>query len=158
MIDIGAGSKRVKKVIDSSFRSKYFSFDIDDMYIYDFNNINEISEIKYSLAIMLQVLEHLTFDEGLEYIKETSKCSDRIFITIPNIYSYPWVFWDDITHKTNWSPRCVCAILDELGYDTKINRVGKSRFKFLKNIISRITGIDWCMSILITGKKREDKK
>lgn len=114
VLDMGAGRRSFKVLLEQiNVKCEYKSMDIDRNYFHDFYSIDDIKE-KFDYVIMSELLEHLTFDTGLQYLTKAQSAlteNGTLFISVLNIWHPNHMWRCDITHITPYPYRDFYAIL-----------------------------------------------
>lgn len=121
ILDIGAGEMYIKEAlkirhIEADYRSMDVSSESGKKY--DFYDIAGIDG-EYDLIIMQEVLEHLSLDTGLSYLRkayELLSSQGFLVVTVPNIYR-PVQFFIDFSHITHYPLPDLYAILRSIGFN-----------------------------------------
>jgi len=165
VLDIGAGDLRMKRYLhEVAFKGKYFSMDNNKKSCYDFHDINKIGS-NYDAVLLLELIEHLYLDTGIEYLKkavEATQPGGIVVISTPNIDCVGHLWSSDITHIQHYPLRDLCALLLSLGCENKFY-VHKTYMRYfygrakilepLNKILRKILRIDYEQGILIFAKK-----
>ncbi|HEC93076.1 MAG TPA: class I SAM-dependent methyltransferase [Candidatus Atribacteria bacterium] len=168
ILDIGAGDRRLKVILEDVFQKKlnnYFSLDIDEKYKHDYKDICEIKG-NFDAIFLMELLEHLYFEEGIALLEKAYsllKPGGYIFISTPNINHANQLWRSDITHIQQWPSRDLYAILRLIGFQ-KIegyrillipNRINlKLHIKFfLKKLLCKVLDLDYAHGIFFIAQK-----
>jgi hypothetical protein len=164
ILDIGSGKEKVFLTLISSklTTGKYYSLDTDPQGNFDFNTIDDIpDDLKFSLIIANQVLEHLDIQESIGLMYKASshlESEGKLIATVPNI-AHPIRQISNITHRTAWGYNSLYMLFKYADLNVvKIARYSKRHPEgynevLLTEQLSKLYGIDWCDSILTLGKK-----
>lgn len=162
ILDVGAGGRRLKEGILKRVPAvQYKSMDVDRTEEHDYYSLGEIKE-PFDVIVMSEVIEHLSFDDGIKLLKELRRIlrsGGRIIVTTPNTH-HPNVWWSDSDHKTPYRFDCLGAALMEAGFRVK----GMYRLhseKFLKRIaryylmawLHRFLDVDFAKHIAAIAEK-----
>ncbi len=163
ILDIGANDRSMLKHLKDR-GAIYKSMDTDRTYKHDFYSLKEISGV-YDIVLMLDVIEHLTFEEFLLYEKKVYsllKPNGRLIIQTPNIFALGGNQFYDVTHKQFWPYYDLYALLRDCGFRT----VSVFRLVSATTILSRFrqmfgflfcsifgNNLDYAPNILVIAKK-----
>jgi hypothetical protein len=164
VLDIGAYDRRREAKLKQLFPDIiYQSMDIDRNNYHDYYTLEEIND-SFRVIFLLEVIEHISLEEGLILLSKASYLLDYggyLIISTPNLY-HPNRFWD-ISHKTPYRYDDLGGIILSLGLKVdEIYRVYNAPFiprlfrLYLAAPIHRYLDIDFARSILIIGQKSRD--
>ena len=141
----------------------------DKIFHGDALNILPAMTERYDLILLIDVLEHFTFEEGLNVLEQCRRCGRNIVISVPKLMSPQGEVYGNPyeTHKYNWNTNDFSFIRDKFFLSNEkstICYIGEDweRIKFivrrrktrnrLKNIVSflRLTRILKLLSFLWT--------
>ncbi|HDK81267.1 MAG TPA: methyltransferase domain-containing protein [Nitrospirae bacterium] len=162
LLDIGAGDRFVGEICSDKGRTiEYKSMDADRTRSHEYYALEEISE-KFNGIMLLDVIEHLSLEEGFKFLKRISELLEpggKIFLTVPNNF-HPTAFFVDCTHITSYRCHDLGALLSLLGFeDVQIFRVSAKRkikhriFAVLLRPVMKWMDIDFATGIFITARK-----
>ena len=115
---------------------------------------------------MLEVLEHLSADVGLEFLDHAVKLlhpGGVIAIGTPNPEHPHWFWSADFTHIRPWPARDLWAILHVAGLDKvdvyrqMVTTWRRDVLTPLQIVISRLLALDPAQGLLVFGRKRNAK-
>lgn len=162
MLDVGAGAHKPLKALVEKAGVIYRCLDTDPDGVFDYRSFDEIpSEVAFDIVIANQVIEHMGVDEAFDcvhsiFLKLTS--GGVFFATVPNA-AHP-VRQRDCTHITPWPSNDLYSLLRSAGFEIlklrRYNKFAPTEDPFKKWIVKTVCQefrIDWCDSILITGRK-----
>jgi len=169
ILDIGAGDKRLKTMLEDAFKKRmknYFSLDIDEKYTHDYKDIQEVKR-KFDAIFLMEFLEHLHLNAGiaiLEKVHTLLKPGGYIFLSTPNVEHANQLWKSNITHISHWPSRDLYAILRLIGFE-KIEGyrifIGPSNMNLKKHIkyfsqrlLCRILDLDYAHGIFFLGQKQ----
>lgn len=166
LLDMGAGSKNLKDLLEKTgVKIIYKSMDICNNNVYDFHSIEEINE-KFDYVILFNLLEHLSFETGLNYITKGHNILEDnglLFISVPNIWHPNHMWRCDITHIKPWPFQDLYALLRYMGFkEIEMYRIYHRPFKFsikkylinkLKILLHEIMEMDYTKDFWIIAKK-----
>lgn len=160
ILEIGAYNRAIKKEIDKYCPGiNYKSMDIDQKTYQDYYSLDEI-EGTYDIILLFEVIEHLTFQEGVEMlvrIQKFLKPGGKIMLTTPNLF-HPNRYLD-ASHKTPYRYCEIGGVLISCGYKIlDIYRISNDSIlqKPLRKILLplyKILDIDFAKSILVVAQK-----
>jgi hypothetical protein len=168
ILDIGAGDKRLKTVLEVFFQStleNYFSLDIDKKYPHDYYDLKDVDR-KFDAVFLMEFLEHLPFEAGIDILETCYKSLNEggwIFLSTPNVEHINQLWRSDVTHVQQWPARDLYSIMRLLGfhsiegYNIYINS-GKQNIKrkirlALKKILCNILEVNYAHGIFFMGQK-----
>ena len=166
ILDFGAGDRNFKNILDKlGIHCVYQSMDIDTSNQHDYHTLDEVKG-SFNHVILFNLLEHLPFDKGLEYLTKAHdvlKSDGLIFISVPNIWHPNHMWRCDITHIKPYPFQDLYALLSYMGFiEIEIFRIHHRPFRFsLKNYLihilraklHQIMDIDYTKDIWIIAKK-----
>lgn len=161
VLDIGAHDRSREAKLKQLFPDIiYRSMDIDRATYQDYYCLEEIKET-FHLILLLEVIEHLSLEEGLALLEWAFSLLDeggRVIISTPNP-CHPNRF-RDISHQTPYRYDDLGGIILWLGYQVEeIYRVYNAPLMprlfrlYLAAPIHKYLEIDFARSILIVGRK-----
>lgn len=167
LLDVGASDyAETKDLIHARLPGlRYYCFDPDRRTRQDFYSWDEVDGA-FGVAICSQVLEHLSFREGLQTCERIFAHSEQggvVFFTVPNIF-HPSRFLTDPGHVTPWAYDKLGGALLALGFDLlAIFRYGDSRLqpntlrsrslRWFADRLRPYLGVDYATSICVVGRK-----
>lgn len=92
--------------------------DVDKDNFHDYHSIEEISD-KFNHVILFNVLEHLPFETGLDYLTKSQnvlKNNGLLFISVPNIWHPNHMLRCDITYIKAYPYQDLFALLSFMGF------------------------------------------
>jgi hypothetical protein len=130
--------------------------------VFSYASVDEIpTENVYEIIVSDQVLEHLSFEQGIRNAIELARhvAPGGIFqIGVPNP-QHPTRQLSNPTHKTPWNYLNLCALV-ELGdldpfYCARCNKTPGPRWyeRPMIDMICRVFRMDWCDSVYVVGRK-----
>jgi hypothetical protein len=166
ILDMGAGNRTFKVLLDAiGVNSIYKSFDIDKNNSHDYHSIEEITE-KYNHVILFNLLEHLPFETGLEYLTKAQDALENnglLFISVPNIWHPNHMWRCDITHIKPYPFQDLFAILSYMGFkEIEMYRIYHRPYRFsikhylinkLKILLHEIMELDYTKDMWFIAKK-----
>lgn len=153
LLDVGANDRKFFSYLQGK-RVRYYSMDIDRSLSHDFYSLDEIKKKRFDVVTLFNVLEHLNRKECEQYLSVFSTITDKVILTIPNIFGPVYVFYQDDTHKSQYGYRTISALLSLYGFTkAQVIRLSGSRHIFLKSIISRFTQMDFCHNVMVVAEK-----
>jgi len=161
VLEVGAGNRGLGERLLKEFPSVvYRSMDVDRTYRHDYYSLDEVGE-QFDLVIMIEVIEHLTLDEGVALLTKARRLLNPggvVLLTTPNVF-HPTRYWADCTHRTFYPYDDLAGILRWIGYvDVRAFRVYNapffSRWLTIHAVrhVHRYLGIDFALSILVEGR------
>lgn len=161
ILDVGAGTRRLKRCLDKiGYAGIYKSMDLDDFIPHDYRSFDEITD-KFDCVILLEVIEHNKPKDVLELFKniyEVLNPDGKILISTPNV-NHPTRFWRDCTHITPFRYDEVAGFLISCGYkNIKIFRVRKLKISqkilvFLYRPLLKLLDMDIAPGLVIIAEK-----
>ena len=168
ILDIGAGDRRLKTILEKIFRKElknYFSLDIDKKFTHDYKHIDEV-ERKFDAIFMMEFIEHVHLEQGIALLEKAYsllKPKGYIFLSTPNVDHANQFLRSNITHIQHWPQRDLYAILRLIGFDNiegyrisiRPNKVDLKKHTkyFLQRVLCRILDIDYAHGIFFFGQK-----
>jgi len=153
VLDVGAGSCMLKdKLIKAGFKGVYKTMDINREFSHDFYSLEEISG-KYDAILILEVIEHIRFDEFNAMINELeTHLSDKgsFIISTPNAYHINQVWRADMTHIQAYPLHDLYTYFTVRGYNCEPFWVDflwqkNTIYTILRRLIYRI----WCKCLMV---------
>jgi 2-polyprenyl-3-methyl-5-hydroxy-6-metoxy-1,4-benzoquinol methylase len=165
ILDVGAGDRRMEQWVNKvAPNSIYKSMDIDHGFPHDYYSLDEIDGEQFDLIMLLEVIEHLELEAGVEVLgrlRELLVQEGKLIISTPNIF-HPNRFWQKVTHKVAYSYEELGGILLSKGFEVVgIYRTFSASFlKYLVRTIlfyplHRILNVDFAKSIVILAQRKE---
>jgi len=117
VLDIGANDKSMSTHLKSK-NVTYKSMDIDKTYKHDFYKLSGIKGT-YDAVLMIDIIEHLTFEESLQYIRKAYqilKPEGKVIFQLPNIFAIGSNQFYDVTHKQFWPYYDLYSLLRSYGF------------------------------------------
>lgn len=70
---------------------------------------------RYDLILLIDVLEHFSYGDGLKILEQCRRCSSNIIISVPKVMSVQGEVYGNPyeTHKYNWKPKDFLFIRDK---------------------------------------------
>lgn len=166
ILDMGAGSRNFKVLLDAiGINSNYKSFDIDKNNSHDYQSIVEING-KFNHVILFNLLEHLSFETGLEYLTKAQDVLENnglLFISVPNVWHPNHMWRCDITHIKPYPFQDLFALLSYMGFkEIEMYRIYHRPYRFslkhyiinkLKILFHEIMELDYTKDIWFIAKK-----
>ncbi|MHB0914094.1 MAG: class I SAM-dependent methyltransferase [Thermoleophilia bacterium] len=170
LIDVGANDRQfIKLLVSSGYTGSYESVDFGEGHDHiDFLAV----EGSYDCVTMFELIEHLSLEDGVAYIKHASRLlvnGGSLMISTPNADHPNHIWRSDITHIRPWPARDLWSILQECGfsgpngfYRQYIPGVSGSLTKSLirttflapaQRIASRILDLDYAQGLLVFAIK-----
>jgi len=121
----------------------------DQIFSGDARDILPLLSDRYDLVLMIDVLEHFTYDDGLKVLEECRRCGRNILISVPRIMSEQEEVYGNPfeTHRYNWKRKDFSGIPDKffiynaksticyIGEDSRyIGQILRKR-KYRKNLV-----------------------
>ena len=170
LLDVGAGDFRVKRKLElHGYDGTYHTQDIGHEFSYTYRSLDEIDQ-SYDAILCLDVIEHLTLKEGLDFL---SQLIDRLspggnlIIQTPNSRCVRNPLGWDMTHLHCYNAQDLWAYLSQLdldvrGYRVVFNQPTKNPLKTLRFavsafVISRILGADYADNILLIAQRKAEE-
>lgn len=162
ILDIGSSTRNLRnRLIDEHGKNiSYKSMDIDRETEQDFYSIEEINE-RFDVIFLFEVIEHLTFEDGLhliERIHELLVPGGKLIITTPNAF-HPNRYWE-YSHKVTYRYDEIGSILVSLGFEiTSIYRIYNDAFfrrlfrLWIAAPLHKYLCVDFAKSILLVAMK-----
>jgi len=128
----GEGSFDVK-----SENIKYYGYDIDKKNKFaDFHNLKEMEKMKFDVAVLSHVIEHLTPEETEGVLAWLSNHVKEIFISTPlsNYFNFGG-FFSDITHKRPYSNMDTLFLIEKYFRVKRFYRCGIHTLNPLKLLV-----------------------
>ncbi len=165
ILDVGAYDRRFNTLLrKNNCDFLYKSLDIDPKGNHDYKSFDEI-EKKFSIALLFEVIEHITIIEAIDLLKNISNCLDPnglLFISTPNIH-HPSRYLYSPDHITPYRYDALGGILTALGYELEIiYRVYNDAFHrywfriLLGQWLHRYLDVDFAHTIVAVGKRRRE--
>ncbi len=166
ILDIGASNRNLEKRLKHHFPNLiYKSMDIDRDQFHDFYSMEEIRET-FDVIFLLDVIEHLEFEEGVRLLKRSYDLLNeggRLIVATPNVFN-PGRFWRDATHRVAYCYHELGGLLLARGFSIRAmyrtyNDVFHRYFfrVYVMAPVHRYLGVDFAKSILIVAEKKSDK-
>jgi len=167
ILDVGAGDRKLKKVIESmQINFDYKSLDISKNILHDYTEIYSITE-KFDVIFMLELIEHLHLDETLKYFTKAYEILNEngtLFISTPNVEHINQLWKQDITHIHQYPAKDIYSILRMIGFSNNIKtyriylrplelNIKKMLLEKARIILNKILGTDYAHGIFIIAKK-----
>jgi SAM-dependent methyltransferase len=161
VLDVGAAERTMEARLRARFPGLvYKSLDVDPEGKHDYRSFDEVRE-PFDLVVLLEVIEHLTLEEGsrmLDDILKVLRPGGRLIVSTPNI-CHPWRYWVDATHRTPYSYENIGGLLLVRGFRVEalyrsynaslLERAGRT----LLTPIHRALDIDYAKSIFVVAAK-----
>lgn len=151
----------------AGYKGDYQTQDTGGEYHYDYGSLSEINE-KYGAVLCLDVLEHLTLQDGLKMLDSliTLLAGDGVLVVqTPNARCIRNPLSTDMTHLHCYSLSDLWAYLTACGLNVRGYRVvfgprprspfGLLRFLASAYIATRTLGCDYADNILLLAQKKE---
>ena len=162
ILDVGSGNRQMERKLKTRFPTlTYKSMDVDRSKQHDYYSLEEIKE-RFHIVLLFEVIEHLTFDEGLDMlqrIKEFLLPDGRFILTTPNVF-HPNRYWE-YSHKISYRYDELGGLLVALGYHLEgifriYNDAVIQRFirLYLAAPIHHYLNIDFAKSIAIVASRK----
>ena len=162
LLDVGAGAHKPLKALVEKAGVAYSCLDTDPDGVFDYRSFDEIPETTFfDIVIANQVIEHMGVDDAFDYVHNIFlklKPGGVFMATVPNA-AHP-VRQRDCTHITPWPSNDLYSLLRSAGFEIlKLRRYNKypmtdDPFKrWIVETVCQEFRMDWCDSILITGRK-----
>lgn len=168
ILDVGGGHRKLNNMIESfNISYNYKSVDKSKNVKHDYQDINDIKKSKFDIIFMFELIEHLSFQDGLSYLSKVFdllKNNGVFIISTPNAHHINQLWKSNVTHIQQYPGSDLCAILRMIGFsdDIKMYRSFiKSRKTGLKKyikfklhvLITKILGVDYAHGIMVIAKK-----
>ena len=118
VLDFGAGGRSWEpRVLQAAPDVEYRSLDRDRDNPHDYYSLEEV-EGTFDLILLIEVLEHLTFEEAVPLLARLHgllKPGGVLLLTTPNA-AHPTQYWKDPTHRTAWAHEFLGAVLLDVGF------------------------------------------
>lgn len=163
VLDFGCGAKKPLQAWLGLDDNHYFTCDSDPGGNFSFSDPRSIPDNEmFDIITANQVLEHLTFDDGIAVVKELArhlKPGGIFQIGVPN-QSHPTRYLSSPVHVTPWNYLNLCAVIEMAGLDPAVVR-RHNKFpppniimRPLINYLCRTFRIDWADAIYVVGKTK----
>jgi hypothetical protein len=163
VLEFGAGALKPLQRALAISDDLYSSCDTDASGVFTFRDVHAVPEgNRYAVVVANQVLEHLTFEQGMDAaVALSSHLEDDgiILLSAPNP-QHPTRWLSNPTHKTPWGYLNLCALLMLGGIEpvfcARSNKVPgpATRDEELIDTICRVFRMDWCDTVYVVGAKR----
>jgi predicted SAM-dependent methyltransferase len=169
ILDVGAGDRRMKKIIElMEIKFEYKSLDISKNIQHDYADIQSVNE-KFDIVTMIELIEHLPIEIALQYFTKSYQILNSnglLIISTPNIDHINQLWKQDITHIQQYPAKDIFSILRMIGFSSDIEiyrinlRPNKMTFKKIimekiRIVLNKILGTDFAHGILLIAKKNE---
>lgn len=117
VLEIGAHDRRLETELES-LDLDYRSMDVDASYDHDFYSVDELTGT-YGAIVMIDVVEHLSIQEFIQYLEQIDKCirdEGVLIIQLPNIFALGSNQFYDVMHKQHWPFYDLYALLRYHGF------------------------------------------
>ncbi len=162
VLDFGAADRGWEsKVRAIAPDAEYRSLDADRSTRQDFYRLEDVRGA-YDLILMIEVIEHLSFADGLALLprlRDVLVPGGRLLLTTPNA-AHPIQYWRDPTHRTCWHHESLGAALLEAGFtDLRFFRVHHAKLpafllvRALARVSIRWLGIDFAGTIAVSAAR-----
>jgi len=162
ILDVGASNRSLGEKILSKYPSaSYKTMDIDKARKHDYYSLEEITE-SFNMIILSEVIEHLTFIEGISMLQrllERLEIGGKIIVSTPNLY-HPNRYWDP-DHKTPYRYDEISGALLSVGFSIeKIIRIYNDQFIkrffriYVASCLHRYLDVDFAKSIVVVAAKK----
>lgn len=161
VLDVGGGEQEWRERLSAvSPGLVYACVEPDPARPGDFAGLEE-AQGPFDLAIMLEVIEHMTLAEGIRTLGRIHALlapGGRLVVSTPNIF-HPSRFLEDATHRTPYSPECLGGAMLLAGFSIEsLHRsynasVVERPLRALLSPLHRALGIDYAKSIFAVGRK-----
>jgi hypothetical protein len=165
VLEFGAGAQKPLQRVLGIPDALYHSCDNDPSGAFTYNDVHAIPEAeKYAVIFANQVLEHLTFEEGIAAaIALSAHVSEDgiLLISVPNP-QHPTRWLSNPTHKTPWGYLNISALVMLGGLDpvfcARSNKVPgpAPHEKEQIDMICRVFRMDWCETVYVVGAKQQN--
>jgi 2-polyprenyl-3-methyl-5-hydroxy-6-metoxy-1,4-benzoquinol methylase len=162
ILDVGASTRNLgDRIRKERGDIRYKTLDIDRENKHDYYSVDDVDE-KFDLVVLSEVIEHLEFNEGIEFLKKLCVLlvpGGRIIISTPNLH-HPNRWWDS-DHKTPYRYDEISGALLLTGFDVKkIYRIYNDQF--LRRLIRlhvmaplhRYLDVDFAKSIVVVAQRK----
>ncbi|MBN2328910.1 MAG: class I SAM-dependent methyltransferase [Candidatus Omnitrophica bacterium] len=161
VLDVGAHDRKLEsKITALNSTIHYKSLDIDPFGNHDYRSFDEIKE-KFDIAILSEVIEHLTFPEGvhlLQQIESVLKPGGAIVVSTPNM-KHPHRYWTSPDHITPYNFDALAGILMMAGFELEnMHRIHNQPFfpfyfrRWIGSWLHWYLDIDFALSIVAVGR------
>ena len=115
VLDVGASTKALGERINKAGIADitYKTMDIDPAKDHDYHSLEEITE-KFDVIILSEVIEHIEFSEGIEFLKSLKELlvpGGRLIVSTPNL-NHPNRYFQDPDHRTPYTYESLGAALE----------------------------------------------
>ena len=163
ILDVGAHGKDLgERIKNKRTGVTYKTMDIDREKEHDYYSLDEIHE-KFDVVILAEVIEHLEFNEGMEFLKRLRDFitpGGKIIVTTPNIH-HPNIWWSDSDHKTPYGFDVLGGALTWVGFDVEdIYRIYNDQFLrrlirlYIMAPLHSYLDVDFAKSIVVVAVRR----
>jgi SAM-dependent methyltransferase len=119
ILDVGAGNRSYKDVLASiGIKGSYKSVDTDAMFPHDYTDFMQVRD-RFDAILMLELLEHLPLDVGLEFIEHARELLNPggiLVVSTPNPHHPNHVWRIELTHVRPWPAPDLFAALRLSGF------------------------------------------
>lgn len=162
VLDVGSSDGSLGEKLRARIPSlTYRSMDIDRTQRHDYYRLEDINEI-FDMVVLSEVIEHLSFEEGMAMLKKLSQFLAQegiLIVSTPNLH-HPNRYWD-IDHKTPYRYDDIGAALFFAGYGVRsMFRIYNDQFVkrifrlFVASHVHRYLDIDFAKSIVAVAHKK----
>jgi hypothetical protein len=166
ILDVGAGDLQIKSKFQvAGYTGEYHTQDIGEEFIYDYKSLDEINR-KYLAILCLDVIEHLTIDDGLALLHQLSSLlapGGVMIVQTPNGRCIRNPLISDMTHLHCYNLPDLWAYLTCMKMKVEGFRVvlGSENSGYIqkilaivsKYVITRIIGLDYADNIIVIAHK-----
>jgi len=169
VLDVGAGDLRVKnRLVGAGFSGDYHTQDIAAEHHHTYRDLTQVRQT-YDAIICLDVIEHMTFEEGIALIRKMDSLLNPggvLILQTPNGRCIRDPLAWDMTHRHCYNLPDLWALFTSEGYRAEGYRVvfegrGGLKEKFYgllgKFVITRLIGADYADNIALIAHKGAKK-
>lgn len=163
VLDVGASTKALGDRIKKTGKADviYKTMDIDSATDHDYHSLEEIEE-KFDVIILSEVIEHIEFNEGIEFLKSLKELlvpGGRLIVSTPNL-NHPNRYFQDPDHKTPYTYETLGAALEESGLPLSVmyriyndSIIRRTLRLYITTWLYRYLDIDFAKSIVAVAVK-----
>lgn len=163
VLDVGGGEREWEgRLRQAAPGLVYRAVEIDPERRGDFATLDEAEkEGPFDLALMLEVIEHLPFEEGIRMLSQIRRAlapGGRLVVSTPNAH-HPTRFLEDATHRTPFTYECLGGALILAGF--RLEGIWRAyNASILERAVRcaavplhRLLGIDYARTLFAVGRK-----
>lgn len=162
VLDVGANDRSLERRLQRWFpRLRYESMDVDRSLPHDYYSMNEVAG-PYDAAILFEVVEHLSLDEGFRLLKSIHRVlrpGGLLLVSTPNVFN-PWRCLRTATHVVTYGYDELGGLLKMAGFRVRslvrthndpVHRLVLRRYVF--GWLFRLLNLDYADSIVAVAER-----